>query len=166
MSDQHWFNAVALVIAIVVVVGFLAGLGLGRSSPPAAAGSNGLGASTSGTPDHVYMTIATNPVNGLDQFFPANVTVPSGVPVVLVFTNYDTGVNVIPGMPTGTSHSFTVPSLGLSFPIPAAPGDNTPSTATLTYTFHSGQYSWLCLAPCDPSSMAASGYMSGTVTAQ
>ena len=166
MSDQKWFNAVALALAIVVVVGFGAGLGLAGSGTPTSASARSPSPGATVSQVHVYVTIATNPVNGLDQFFPANLTVPSGVPVVLVFTNYDTGVNDIPNMPANSSHSFTIGSLGVSFPIPAAVGDNLPSTSSFTYTFAAGQYVWVCLAPCDPTSMAALGYMSGTVTAQ
>ncbi len=163
MTDQKWFNGVALALAVVVVVALLAGLGLAGAFSGTSAHPNG--PSVTG-PIHVYVTISTNPVNGLDQFFPANFTVPSGVPVMIAFINYDTGVNVVPGMPDGTSHTFTVPALGLSFPIPAAAGDNQPSTATLTYTFHNGAYSYLCLAPCDADSMVAPGYMGGTLTVE
>lgn len=160
VQDQRWYN----VVAGLLIVGVLAVSGvafyLASISPPASGG-----AASGGGPAYVNLTIAVNPVNGLDQYFPANFTVPSGVPVVITITNYDTGINNVTGMPAGTSHTFTIPKLGISEAVPAAIGDNVPSVTSYTITFPAGQYAWLCEAPCDPNSMAAPGYMSGTVSA-
>jgi hypothetical protein len=91
MTDSAWYTWVAGGMALVVVVGLVAGLGLG----------SGLGghASTSPTgtagaaPTYLYLTIAFNPVNGLDEYFPANFSVPAHTLVHVVITNYDNGVN-------------------------------------------------------------------------
>ncbi len=105
------------------------------ASPPTASGSSG--------PAHIYLTIAFDPVNGYDQYFPANFTVPVNTPVVFSIQNWDTGLNNVSstylkvigtqdgimtyndgrGDPTQTltslasdavSHTFTVMSVGTS----------------------------------------------------
>lgn len=162
---------------------------------PASAG----GAST----DYLYLTIAFNPTSGLDEYFPANFTVPANVPVVIQITNYDDGTNAVPagytsvaGTAGGTmtvqyggttaakstvtsvdagaiAHTFTIPSMGsgasgtpqkLNVPVPAATAAG-PTVVTFTVTFPTaGAIVWLCMAPCDPSSMATPGLMTGTVS--
>ncbi len=160
VQDQHWYNIVAglLIVGVLAVSGVAFYLG---SISPAASGGSTNGGGTA----YVNLTIATNPINGLDQYFPANFTVPSGEAVVITVTNYDTGINNVTGMPYGTSHTFTIPKLDISEAIPHAGEANVPSVTHFTITFPAGQYTWLCEAPCDPNSMAAPGYMSGTVTA-
>jgi hypothetical protein len=163
MSEQAWFNGVALVLVIVVIGGFLAGFGLGGSSSSSPA--NGPATSTTPAAFNVSLSIATNPNSGLDQYFPANFTVPAGVPVRITITNYDQGINPGVGLPANTSHTFTIPSLGIHVALPAAGGNNTPTVTSFTYTFDPGIYQWNCLAPCDMVSMQTPGYMIGFVTA-
>jgi hypothetical protein len=145
-------------------------------------------------PDYVYLTIAFNPMSGMDQFFPANFTVPSHTLVQFTIMNYDDGVNVVPlaaASVTGTvggsasvltgspatahlvttiplsqlSHTFTIGLAGLNVPIPATDNISTPNTIVFQAYFNeSGALSWLCQAPCDEGSMAMVGYMSGIMT--
>jgi uncharacterized cupredoxin-like copper-binding protein len=114
-----------------------------------------------------------------------NVTVPAGVPVRFVITNLDTAVNMnftgiastdftvyndtasgyvalhyskgqtLPKLPVG--HTFTIPSLNVSIPLP-------PDTVvTFTYTFTTpGVYEYMCEAPCGLG-MGVTGYMDGYV---
>ena len=99
MRDQSWFNAVALGIAAVLVLGMLLGFGLSAGS--GSSGSGTPGAASGGTPATaapVYMTIAFSPSSGLDEYFPANVSVPVNTPVTFVITNYDNGTNPVPAM--------------------------------------------------------------------
>ena len=115
-----------------------------------------------------------------------NVTVPAGVPVRFVITNLDTAVNMnftgtgstdftvyndtttgyvalhyskgetLPRLPVG--HTFTIPSLNVSIPLP-------PDTVvTFTYTFTTpGVYEFICMAPCGLG-MGVTGYMDGYIT--
>ncbi len=114
-----------------------------------------------------------------------NVTVPAGVAVKFVITNLDTAVNMnftgsastdftmyndtatgyvalhytkgqtLPRLPVG--HTFTIPSLNVSLPLP-------PDTVvTFTYTFTTpGVYEYMCMAPCGLG-MGLTGYMDGYV---
>lgn len=147
------YVGLACMIVVAVALSLLASVEL-MEKPAAKTGT-----------DYVTLTIANNPVNGLDQYFPANFTVESGVPVVITIVNYDTGANPVPGLPANTSHTFTIASLGLNVPVPAAPADNQPSVTTFDFTFQPGHYTWVCLAPCDPIAMETPGYMIGSVTA-
>lgn len=194
MTESSWYTWVAAGMALVVVVGLVAGLGLG----------SGYGAKTttnsttpaSGAPVYLYLTIAFNPVNGMDQYFPANFSVPAHTLVHFVITSYDNGHNVVPSQYTqvlGTvggvstwsnssmaspetagsvpsaviSHTFTMESGGymLNVPIPMATDGANPTTVSFGAYFNStGTFSWQCMAPCDMGSMSTAGYMSGTVT--
>jgi hypothetical protein len=91
MDDQKWFNSVALAVAATLVVGVLLGLGLtlpgSDPAPPPAP--------VTGIVDHLYLTISFNPTTGMDQYFPANFSVPSHTPVIVTITNYDNGTNVV-----------------------------------------------------------------------
>jgi hypothetical protein len=114
-----------------------------------------------------------------------NITVLAGVPVRFVVTNLDTAVNMnftgtastdltvyndtasgyvalhygkgqeLPKLPVG--HTFTIPSLNVSIPLP-------PDTVvTFTYTFTTpGVYEYMCMAPCGLG-MGVTGYMDGYV---
>ncbi len=161
MSEQSWFNAVAIVLVLVVLVGFLAGFGLSGNASSSTAGG---GPAPTPATFNVSIEIGWNPNTGLDEMFPANFTVPAGVPVKLVFNNYDTGVNMVVGMPMNTSHTFSIKSLGINVPIPAALSNNTPTVTTFVYTFTPGQYAWNCVAPCDSVAMVTEGYMQGVLT--
>ena len=53
----------------------------------------------------------------------------------------------------------------VNVPIPAASSLGNPMVVTFTAYFNvTGSFDWHCLAPCDPASMATTGYMRGTVT--
>lgn len=179
-------GAIVTVSIIVLVLGVLAGGILGHVSTPPVV-------TTSGT-DHLYLTIAYNPYTGLDQYFPANFSVPANVPVVITITNYDNGTNLVPvayakvlgtvdgtetvtnatasdvsvtSVPTtGIAHTFTLITgpYAVNIPIPAAQ-DQTPTVVTFTAVFATpGQFVWHCMAPCDSSAMDTLGFMMGTVT--
>jgi hypothetical protein len=165
MSEQGWFNGVALVLVLVVVVGFLAGLGLGGNSGSTSSG--GGSASSGPAPYNVTLWIGANINNGHDEVFPANFTVPAGVPVHVTIFNYDQGINNEAGLPVGVSHTFTIASLGIHVALLAANAtqNDTPTEGSFTYTFNPGEYQWNCMAPCDPWSMLTSGYMQGVITA-
>ncbi len=163
-------------ISIIVALGFLFGAiaavalnldrGIDERNPPAST--------------HIYLSLAFNPYSGLDEYFPANFTIPAGADVEFVLTNYDNATNPVPdtlavtkgvseatGVATsgnGVSHTFTVDSLGINVPIPAANGG---IPAVVTFTVHvdvPGAYAWMCMAPCDAVSMATPGFMQGTMT--
>ncbi len=154
-------------------------------APPAVA--------TTGT-DHVYLTVAYNPYTGLDEYFPANLSVPANVPVIITITNYDNGTNTVPSVyasvrgtvggtetvtdatvaqrtvtsvqATEVAHTFTIMSGGLDInvPIPAAQG-TTPTVVTFTLQFSQpGLINWHCMAPCDDQAMSTPGFMTGTIT--
>ncbi len=172
--------------AFVMVLGILGGGILGHLAAPAVVASSGS--------DHLYLTIGFDPYTGLDQYFPANFTVPANVPVTITITNYDNGTNVVPaafsqvlGTVGGTetltnatlsgvavsavpvadiAHTFTLISgpYDLNVPVPSAVGTS-PTVVTFTVVFTSaGQYVWHCMAPCDDAAMNTPGFMMGTVT--
>ena len=176
-----------LIVGVVLLMtGVLAGGILGHfSAPPVVAAS--------GT-EHLYLSVAFNPYTGLDQYFPANFTVPANVPVSITITNYDNGTNAVPadlahvfGTVGGTetitdatataetvtavplnqvAHTFTLNAApyDINVPIPAAHG-TTPSIVTFTAVFTTvGQFEWHCMAPCDKAAMMTPGFMTGVVT--
>lgn len=171
---------------LVLILGVLAGGILGHAAAPAVVSSAGS--------EHLYLTIAFDPYTGLDQYFPANFSVPQNVPVTITITNYDNGTNVLPeafshvlGTVGGTEsvtnttlsgaalasiptdqigHTFTLISnpYDVNVPIPAAQG-TTPTVVTFSVVFSSaGQFEWHCMAPCDGAAMSTPGFMTGTVT--
>jgi hypothetical protein len=90
MSDNEWYTQVALVIGLVVVVAFVAGLGLGGSTGSQSGASP---PTESSTPSYLYFTVTTSAATHYDTFYPANVSIPHGHPVVITITSYDPGVN-------------------------------------------------------------------------
>ncbi len=171
---------------IVLALGVLAGGILGHAVFPTTA-------KTSVT-DHIYLSVAYNPFTGLDEYFPANFTVPADTPVVFTITNYDNGTNLIAneysqvrGTVGGTetvtnasvanavlqslpvdqvAHTFTLMSgaYDVNVPIPAAQ-DQTPTVVTFTLVFsQAGQFMWNCMAPCDDAAMTTPGFMTGTIS--
>ena len=161
MTESSWYTWVAGGMAVAVVVGLIAGLGLGagfgaRSTPSA---------TTTGTnaPAYLYLTIAFNPQNGLDEYFPANFSVPANTLVNFVITNYDDGANVVPAqythvygtvgdvstwvnssMPgpetassvpgTEISHTFTIADPGLSLNVPIPTATDVANPTTVTFS--------------------------------
>lgn len=175
-----------LVAVVVLSLGALGGGLLGHAAAPQTVSTP--------TPEHLYVTIAFNPYSGLDEYFPANLTVPANVPITITITNYDNGSNVVPAeyanvtgtvggtetltnatasgasvtsiLPTEVAHTFTLMEAPyqINVPVPAAQG-TTPSVVTFTVVFTTaGQFTWHCMAPCDPVSMVTPGFMMGTVT--
>jgi hypothetical protein len=74
---------------------------------------------------------------------------------------------------TGISHTFTLMSMGagmgsgsmLNVVLPPASSISDPVTVTFTVVFGAaGTFTWMCVAPCDPTSMSTSGYMTGEIT--
>ena len=166
MSDQSWFNRVALGLTVVVLIGFAAGLGLGGAFP-GTPGRTAPTAVTSTSATQLYLTIAFNPGTGMDQYFPANFTVPAHQLVMITITNYDNGTNVVPSMasmvagtvgnvaylngmgpsqdgsftqlsPNGVVHTFSVlqSPYDLNVPIPPSPSLSQPSVVIFSAYFN------------------------------
>ena len=88
------------------------------------------------------------------------------------------GVAYVDGRPYSTldvtkvAHTFTVPQIGLSVPIPGdAPAGHQDITVTFSFmTGAAGKYSWQCMDPCGAGAsgwegpMSMPGYMRGTLT--
>jgi hypothetical protein len=130
MKDQDYFNAVAGVVAVAVVV--IAGILL-------VAFPNGTGPATatsaSGPTSYVNLSISINATTGWPQYSPANFTVPQGR-VVFTITDHDAmmswtgcpcavkgtvnGVETFNGTSYSTApnsnvaHTFSIPALGLN----------------------------------------------------
>ncbi len=179
-------GTLVLVGVFVLALGVLGGGILGHVAAPPVV-------TTSGS-DHLYLTVSFDPYTGVDQYFPANFSVPANVPVTITITNYDNGTNPVPaafaqvvGTVGGTetvtnatasgvavtsvavgqvAHTFTLDSspYNVNVPVPAAQGQ-TPTTVTFTVVFTApGVFDWHCMAPCDGHAMTTPGYMTGTVT--
>ena len=132
-----------------------------------------------------------------DQYSPANFSVPAHTLLEFVITNYDNGVNPPPSKYTNVSgvngnciylnasaaglgacahslpgdqivHTFTVPALNLSVPVPTAANTSAGASGSQVIFFVTfdtpGSYTWQCMAPCDAWSMDAPGFMEGTLT--
>lgn len=96
--------------------------------------------------------------------------------------NYSGGQNLTAGpfshLSNGQiSHTFTVSLPGLagsvlvgagqpviSVPVPVSPDGIRPASVVFQVTFPTaGEYTWTCLAPCDPYSMVTPGFMLGSI---
>lgn len=179
-------GTILIIGVVLLVVGVLVGGILGHVAAPPVVTSAGT--------EHLYLSVAYDPFTGLDEYFPANFSVPANIPVLFTITNYDNGTNVVPaaftqvlGTQGGTetvtngtasgvtlsavaadaiAHTFTIESgsVHLNVPIPAAQ-DTTPTVVSFTVIFTSaGQFVWHCMAPCDMDAMMTPGFMTGTVT--
>ncbi|MCI4347112.1 MAG: hypothetical protein L3J97_00645 [Thermoplasmata archaeon] len=94
VEGNAWYTAVGLVVALTFVLAILAGLALGGAfSPPPTASAPPV---ASALPTYLYFTVTTSAHTLYDTYYPANVTVPHGVPVVITITSYDNGVNPVP----------------------------------------------------------------------
>lgn len=175
-----------MVGAVLLVLGVLVGGILGHAAAPSVVAKTDT--------HHLYLEIAFDPYTGLDQYFPANFTVPVNVPVLLTITNYDNGTNAVPvalsqvlgtvggtetitnatasgvvvsSIPTAqVAHTFTLDAApyAINVPIPAAKG-TTPTAVTFTVIFTAaGQFQWHCMAPCDDAAMMTPGFMTGFIT--
>ena len=182
MKDQDYFNAVAGLFAVVVVVtaGVLLVAFPGYGGPATTP-------SNPGQTSYVNFTVAINETTGWPQYSPTNLNVPQGR-VVFTITDNDAvanwagcscavkgtvdGVEMINGTPYSTvatanvAHTFSIPALGLNV---LSPGQSVVSFAVVVT--NSGTFSWFCMAPCGTGpggftggAMSNPGYMSGTVT--
>jgi plastocyanin len=152
-------TGLTLAIGIVLVVSLATGI-IWATRQYARSPSGGAPAK-----DYVSLTIGLDPATGLDQYSPANFSVPAGVPVQFTITNHDNGTNpvansvgVVRGTVDGTeslslpgqaaqiitalpgnqvSHTFTVESGGVyvSVAIPAATSSSQPTVVTFTVVF-------------------------------
>jgi hypothetical protein len=93
VSDDNWFTGVAVVTALVLVVGLLTGLAIGGAF---SGGSTSTAPPASTAPDYLYFTVTTSAATQYDTYYPANVSIPHGVPVVITITCYDNGSNPVP----------------------------------------------------------------------
>jgi len=92
-GGNSWYTKVAAVVAAIFVVSILTGIALGGYfSPPGPASTE----PTSALPTYLYFTVTTSAHTDYDTFYPANVSVPHGVPVVISITCYDNGLNPVP----------------------------------------------------------------------
>ncbi len=118
---------------IWMAVAAVLGLGLSVPSLPSSSGSGG---GSSGV-DYLYLTIAFNPNNGMDQYFPANFTVPAHSTVVVTILNYDNGTNAVPAVyaqvlgTVGGSAQVSVPSTGQVSTVTSVPIDRISHTFTV-----------------------------------
>ena len=130
--------AFIVVMLAAVVLGTVIGYNLKPTSTPA-----------SGTPKYADITLMVQsdltlgPDNQThDTIVPSNFTVYSGQIVNLTFVNYDNG-----------QHSFTSPTLGVSFQILASQTIGVPAVSHFQFTeTKSGVYRWWCNIPCDTDS--------------
>lgn len=179
-------GTIVTVGVVLLILGVLAGGILGHLSAPTVV--------TKSDAVHLYLEIAYDPYTGLDEYFPANFSVPANVPVIITITNYDNGTNIVPaaftqvlgtvdgtetvtnatssGVPVTSvpvdqvAHTFTLITgpYTINVPVPAAQ-DTTPTVVTFTVVFTSaGQFQWHCMAPCDDAAMTTLGLMTGIVT--
>jgi hypothetical protein len=146
MKDQTWFSVVAIAAAIAVLV--FGGVAVVISAAPAPATSP-----SNGTPgvDYLYLTISFNPVNGLDQYFPANFSVPAHQLVVVTITSYDNGTNAPPASAT-TVQGVVGGAASLQSPAGAAPQSYTQLPLTgISHTFSIMQSPYNVNVPIPPS---------------
>ncbi|MCI4348846.1 MAG: hypothetical protein L3J93_01315 [Thermoplasmata archaeon] len=140
MNDNAWYTYVAAAIALVLVIGLGVGLGLASSGSSGHSGASSV-PSASASVDYVNLTIGWNPATGLDEYFPANFTVPSHTLVEFTITSFDNGTNVVEApynavrgtvggsewitsagatrqveglAPSGIAHTFTIMRMGAS----------------------------------------------------
>ncbi len=154
-------------------------------------------------PTNITLTIvAQKPGSSIDgpAYTPdTNLTLPAHSLVTITIVNNDGGdtslpsgspFNVVQGVvggsalfdgvsykslsPDKVAHTFTVPSLGISVPIPGdAPAGRNDISVTFSFkTGAAGLYYWQCMDPCGSNPdgwggpMATTGYMKGALTVQ
>lgn len=183
-SVVTWGVILVVVTGLVSWFAFAAvygvGVGAGGSSPAAPKG---------GGTDYVYLSIGPGVYNSsMDQYTPANFTIPAHTLVVFHIVNNDNGLNAAPmytqvsgtvnnlihvdGASTGVSsvsvgsisHTFTIMKTGFNVPVPAATATGPTTVDFSAYFNDTGTFVWNCMAPCDPTSMASPGFMTGTLT--
>jgi hypothetical protein len=116
MRDQTWFNLVAATVAIsVILAGFVA---IAFSNATASAPNSAATAAPSAGVDRMYLTIAFNPATGIDEYFPANFSLPAHTLVEFSITSYDNGTNVVAA--TANTVMGTVGNVAVEAPAPGA----------------------------------------------
>jgi|GEM_PF-3084932 len=192
MRDQGWFNLVAGIAAVLVVV-----LGAVLMAYPSV---NGLSpAARSGTVGNptVYrnLTIALNPSTGEFDYTSTLLAAPLGVTTVFTITNYDPGIAYVPASSdarvvgtvgnvmwveagghgvqvssiamSDTSHTFSISSgaYHLNVPIPPAGMAGQPTKVTFSVIFTlPGSFNWGCIVLCGPMGMVGRDAMWGTIS--
>jgi heme/copper-type cytochrome/quinol oxidase subunit 2 len=154
-------TAIVLIVITLVITWFLFGIvyNVGVGSPP-----SGNNAPPETTSVNIYQTISFSPWQGHDQYYPANFTVPTGVPVHFEIASYDNGTNYLPlgagmiygtttgtetisggapGTPQGavstvpandTTHTFTIKSGGVNLNIIVPPTANVAYPVDVSFT--------------------------------
>lgn len=162
-------GAAVLVVVTGVITFFLSGAVFGYSpggstTPSTPTGSGGTTPISYNGSVHLYQTISFNPYSGHDQYYPANFTIPAGLPIMFTIASYDNGTNypplgasdVIgtvngtetiqgggPGTPQGavsyvppndTAHTFTIDQGGVHLNVVVPPTANTSYPVRIFFT--------------------------------
>ena len=141
MDDNSWYSQTAVAIAVVFVIAVLTGLSLGGAF---SGGQPTAAPPVSTAPTYLYFTVTTSAATEYDTFYPANVSVPHGVPVVITITCYDNGSNPPPAAfdkvigTVGGNANFTFPNESTKQLSSLAP-DNISHTFTVTTPGMAGQ---------------------------
>ncbi|MGA3060031.1 MAG: hypothetical protein ABSD92_06630 [Candidatus Bathyarchaeia archaeon] len=135
-------SIVAAALTVVILAAIVLGMVIGYDLKPALT-------AVSGTAKYADITLVVQsdltlgPDNQThDSFVPCNFTVYAGQEVNLTVVNYDNG-----------QHSFTSPTLNVSFQIPGSQVNGVPAVSNFQFTeTKSGVYRWWCTIPCDTDS--------------
>jgi hypothetical protein len=189
MRDQTWYNLVAISAIVGVVTVGAAALVVGSmpaSGAPASAGPRtdylyltiAFNPSTGqdqyfpanfSVPSHTLVVVTiTSYDNGTNPVPTSSATVHGTVGNQATMQEGKTGTpSTYSQLPLShITHTFTMSQGGyaLSVPIPPAADLGDPSVVSFSAYFNeTGNYGWLCLAPCDQTSMGVPGLMAGTV---
>lgn len=178
------------------------GVATAKDGQPSSAATTGAPMMSAQAPtSHVTLTIvAQKPGSAVDgpAYTPStSLTLPANSLVTVTITNDDAGDTALPAnspfakvtgvqggqalvdgaaysslSPDKVAHTFTIPGLGVSVPVPGdAPAGHKDITVTFSFkTAAAGHYMWQCMDPCgaNPNGwggpMATQGYMMGMVT--
>ena len=122
---------------------------------------------------HVTITNYDNGTNVIPTMFSTVYGTVGGVQTITVGGVTQT-VSSLPV--TQVAHTFTVMSMSggmamgpngpaLNVLVPPAVSVGEPTIVSFDVTLPAGTYTWVCMAPCDPTSMSTSGLMTGSVAA-
>lgn len=135
MKEHEWFGYTALAIAAIAIAGVLIGLGAASTGAGSSSGAPASPAPGSVPSDYAYLTIAWNPATGMDEYFPANFTIPADTLVQVTITSYDNGTNPVGAMFAsvwGTvGGTETVTSSGATSTVSALPANHVAHTFTI-----------------------------------
>lgn len=192
MRDQTYFNVVAAVAAVLVLVG--AGIAL-VVAPRGAAPARGAGAGHPGPIAYRNLTISYDPSAGGFAYGQAALEIPLNVRVIFTITSLDSASATLPtpadsdvvgtdggGMqivnengsvfvanipPREVSHTFSLSDAfyHLNVPVPATDGAGVRAVVSFSATFAApGTYAWGCVVLCGEADMHLQGLMYGTLT--